>query len=279
MASTNLSLTQSNSIDRAQRMAARQILGHRSTSPWPSPCLELGWQTWSSQMTSLKMRLYYRLHISTDPIIASLLAVGRTLPEGWVTATELQLSASFPAGPPTTASEWQQQLQLWEAAQRQADIEELLYNSRRHPNLAQYSPNVAAQPSGLDINHMIHHHSINDVSAMTISRLLCGGQGLNAGDPARPSEVCMRKACKYCLSHGQPVSETLWHFLHECPLTASARQSAEARECWAQPENVVKLHLSVWSYKQLRVIRGTLTRMWQLRQTFNRKLAKAQSSH
>ena len=195
----------------------------------------------------------------------------------WVTAAELQLSAAFPEGPPITPLEWQQHLQQWEIAQKQADAEELLYNSRRHPNLAHYSPYIAAQPSNPCINRMIHHHSINDANAITISRLLCGGQGLNAGDPIRPTEVCMRKACKFCLSLGQPKAETLWHFLHQCPLTAMARQSSEAKECWGQPEKIVQLHLSVWTYKQLRVIRGTMVRMWQLRQAFNRDQAKAQS--
>ena len=77
MAATTLTNTQSKAIDRAQRMAARQILGHRSTSPWPSPCLELGWQTWSSQMVSLKMRLYMRLHTTANPIIKSILEMRR----------------------------------------------------------------------------------------------------------------------------------------------------------------------------------------------------------
>ena len=123
------------------------------------------------------MRLYHRLLSSTNPIIAAILKAGRNLPEGWVTAAELQLSAAFPEGPPITPLEWQQHLQQWEIAQKQADAEELLYNSRRHPNLAHYSPYIAAQPSNPCINRMIHHHSINDANAITISRLLCGDKG------------------------------------------------------------------------------------------------------
>ena len=223
------------------------------------------------------MRLYHRLLSSTNPIIAAILKAGRNLPEGWVTTAELQLSAAFPEGPPITPLEWQQHLQQWEIAQKQADAEELLYNSRRHPNLAHYSPYIAAQPSNPCINRMIHHHSINDANAITISRLLCGGQGLNAGDPIRPTEVCMRKACKFCLSLGQPRVETLWYFLHQCPLIAIARQSNEVKEIWGQPEKITQLHLSVWTSKQRRVIRSTMIRMWELRQTFNRDLAKTES--
>ena len=139
-------------------------------------------------------------------------------------------------------------------------------------------PHIEQQTSGQGTNPVIHHHSYSVKSAIIISRLLCGGQGLNAGDPLRPTEVCMRKACKYCLSLGQPKSETLWHFLHECPLTAKARQSKEAKQCWSQPENIAKLHLTIWSNKQIRTIRNTLKKMWQLGQAFNAALAGADSS-
>ncbi len=122
---------------------------------------------------------------------------------------------------------------------------------------------------GHHINRELHHQTISNKASVTISRLLCGGQGLRAGDPQRPTEVCMRKACTYCLSQGRPTSETLWHFLHECPLTAAARQSNAAKLCWAQPINITKLHTTTWSKKQLRTIRTTIQKMWQARQAFN----------
>ena len=125
--------------------------------------------------------------------MASLLAIGRALPAGWVETTEHLLNTSLPtAAMPTTAAQWQQHLQYWDSTQRQVDVEELLHKCRHHPNLAHYYPSAAAQPGKYDINHMVHNHSINDEAAIIISRLLCGGQGLNAGDPVRPTEVCMR---------------------------------------------------------------------------------------
>ena len=224
-------------------------------------------------MASQKMRLYQRLITTENTIVKAILNKGRTIPEGWVSTTELQVSAAFPEGLPTQASEWLRKVQQWESVQKQSDTEELIYNSKRHPNLAHYSLNTEPQASGQGINHMIHHHSYNVGPAMIISRLLCGGQGLNAGDPIRPTEVCMRKACRFCLSMGQPKAETLWHFLHECPLTATARQGKEERQCWTQPENIAKLHLAIWTSKEIRTIRKTLCRMWHLRQTFNAALA------
>ena len=154
-----------------------------------------------------------------------------------------------------------------------ADIKQGAIN----PN-SNYSPHIEQQTSGQGTNPVIHHHSNSDKSAIIISRLLCGGQGLNAGDPQRLTEVCMRKACRYCLSLGQPKSETLWHFLHECPLTATVRQSNEAKHCWSQPENIAKLHLTIWSNKQIRTIRNTIKKMWQLRQAFNAALTGIDSS-
>ena len=259
-------------------MAARQILGHSSTSPWPTPCLELGWQTWSSQMASQKIRLYKRLLSSENTILIAILAKSKTIPEGWLASAALQTSAAFPAGLPTQAAEWLRTLHQWETVQKQSDREELIYNSKRHQNLAHYSPHTAPQTNGQGTNPMIHHHSYSVKTAIIISRLLCGGQGLNAGDPVRSTEVCMRKACKFCLSLGQPKAETLWHFLHECPLTATARQSIEAKQCWSQPENIARLHLTIWSNKQIRIIRNTLSQMWHLRQSFNSTLAASNSN-
>ena len=161
---------------------------------------------------------------------------------------------------------------------KQSDREHLIYNSQRHQNLAHYSPQPVQLCGGQGINPEIHHHTYNNKTSITISRLLCGGQGLKAGDPQRPTEVCMRKACRYCLSQGQPKSETLWHFLHECPLTATARQNREAKLCWSQPDNIPKLHLTIWSRKQIRTIRATIQRMWQLRQAFNAAISDSDCS-
>ena len=224
------------------------------------------------------MRLYKRLLNSENTILKAILVKSEFIRDGWLTEAATQMGAAFPEGLPRQADVWLRILHQWEAVQKQSDREELIYNSKRHQNLAHYSPHIEQQTSGQGTNPVIHHHSNIDKSAIIISRLLCGGQGLNAGDSQRLTEVCMRKACKYCLSLGQPKSETLWHFLHECPLTATARQSNEAKHCWSQPENIAKLHLTIWSNKQIRTIRNTIKKMWQLRQAFNAALAGMDSS-
>ncbi len=229
-------------------------------------------------MVSQKMRLYKRLLTSENTILKAILAKSESIRDGWLSTAAIQMRTAFPAGLPTQAAEWLRLLHQWEAVQKQSDREELIYNSKRHQNLAHYSPHIEQQTSGQGTNPVIHHHSYSVKSAIIISRLLCGGQGLNAGDPLRPTEVCMRKACKYCLSLGQPKSETLWHFLHECPLTATARQSNEAKQCWSQPDNIAKLHLTIRSNKQIRTIRNTIKRMWQLRQAFKAALTGMDSS-
>ena len=273
LAATTLTTTQTKALDMAQRMAARQILGHSSTSPWPTPCLELGWQTWSSQSALQKIRLYKRLVDSDNSIVKAIMSISRTMDQGWLTETEGYLSTVFLQGPPKRDSIWRQQARQWEAIQRQSDREHLTFHSKHHPNLANYHPKPTqtgvSPQGGHHINRELHHQTISNKASVTISRLLCGGQGLRAGDPQRPTEVCMRKACTYCLSQGRPTSETLWHFLHECPLTAAARQSKAARVCWAQPTNITRLHTTTWSKKQLRTIRKTIQKMWQARQAFN----------
>ena len=229
-------------------------------------------------MVPQKMRLYKRLLNSENRILKAILVKSDTIGVGWLAEAEAHMRAAFPEGVPKQTNAWQRLLHQWEAIQKQSDREELMYSSQRHQNLAHYSPYAEQNSSGQGTNPVLHHHSYGIKSSITISRLLCGGQGLNAGDPQRPTEVCMRKACRYCLSLGQPKSETLWHFLHECPLTATARQSREAKLCWAQPDNIPKLHLTVWTRKQVRTIRNTIQKMWQLRQAFNAALTRNDSS-
>ena len=229
-------------------------------------------------MVPQKMRLYKRLLNSENRILKAILVKSDTIGVGWLAEAEAHMRAAFPEGVPKQTNAWQRLLHQWEAIQKQSDREELMYSSQRHQNLAHYSPYAEQNSSGQGTNPVLHHHSYGIKSSITISRLLCGGQGLNAGDPQRPTEVCMRKACRYCLSLGQPKSETLWHFLHECPLTATARQSREAKLCWAQPDNIPKLHLTVWTRKPVRTIRNTIQKMWQLRQAFNAALTRNDSS-
>ena len=224
-------------------------------------------------MVPQKMRLYKRLLDSDNKIVKAILAKSKTIGIGWLAEAEEHTRAAFPQGLPKHTSEWRQLSRQWEAMQKQSDRENLIYSSQRHQNLAHYSPHPVQNSSGQGINPEIHHLTYNNKPSITISRLLCGGQGLKAGDPQRPTEVCMRKACTYCLSQGQPKSETLWHFLHECPLTATARQNREAKLCWSQPDNIPKLHLTIWTRKQIRTIRATIQKMWQLRQAFNAALS------
>ena len=229
-------------------------------------------------MVPQKMRLYKRLLNSENRILKAILVKSDTIGVGWLAEAEAHMRAAFPEGVPKQTNAWQRLLHQWEAIQKQSDREELMYSSQRHQNLAHYSPYAEQNNSGQGTNPVLHHHSYGIKSSITISRLLCGGQGLNAGDPQRPTEVCMRKVCRYCLSLGQPKSETLWHFLHECPLTATARQSREAKLCWSQPDNIPKLHLTIWTRKQVRTIRNTIQKMWQLRQAFNAALSENDSS-
>ena len=139
-----------------------------------------------------------------------------------------------------------------------------------HPNLAHYSPHLSEFPASLTVTPAIHDHSINDTLSRTVSRVLCGGQGLNGGDPVVVTEVNMRNACHFCVSFGRPVVETLWHFLHECPLTAMARQSTAAKACWERPAGISRLHLSVWSHKELKIKRRSILQMHCLRQSFEK---------
>ena len=262
MAIATLSGPQCETLDMVQRKAARRILGHSGTSPLPTPCLELGWQPWSSRSSTLRLRLLARLEQSNNLLVATLLAASRASATTWANIAEAHLMASLTMGArPASAAAWASHLKVWERAKRQADADDLIQRSRAHPNLALYSPHQSEFPTSITVNPVLHDHTINDSMSRTISRLLCGGQGLNGGDPTIPTEVDMRNACRFCLSYGHPTIESLKHFLHECPLTATARQTTAAKKCWERPADITRLHLSVWSHTELKTIRQTMSQV------------------
>ena len=56
------------------------------------------------------------------------------------------------------------------------------------------------------------------------------------------------------------------------PARMPAHRHSKTGQRWTQPENIAKLHLAIWTSKEIRIIRKTLCRMWHLRQTFNAAL-------
>jgi hypothetical protein len=175
-----------------------------------------------------------------------------------------------PEGLPSTAAGWKALFGMAVTASVQADSEQLLHESRAHPQLASYAPAGFVKQGTLELNKMLHDTSIPAEKALVVGRLLCGGQGLRVADPHIESEPKIRTACLACLTDGHRVKETLQHFLFKCPLTQTHRSSLSAHECWLHGDRIMLLHRDEWSFRQLRVIRDTIYDMWSARERFLR---------
>ena len=169
---------------------------------------------------------------------------------------------------PITKLEWKTCIQTFTSLYLSADVEELCSKCNSHPNLASYCPLASVIPNSIGPNRLLHFPGYPADHARRISRLLCGGQGLRAGDPLFPSAPSIRNVCIFCLQQGVKVPETLSHFLHACPLTEPIRRRPDAMLCWSSPEKIAKLHLAFWSMREVKIIRKSLLCMISRREQF-----------
>ena len=134
--------SQAAQVDRAQRQAARRILGHQSSSLLPTPCMELAWQPWSARAAALRLRLLSRLSESDNLLVTALLQAGRCRQGGWAAVAALPIATSCQDDWPQGRREWHALISHWETTARQADAEALLSQCQGHPALAHYSPPI-----------------------------------------------------------------------------------------------------------------------------------------
>ena len=95
----------------------------------------------------------------------------------------------------------------------------------KHNCLAHYQPARWLCFNEAGVNQNIHNSEVDRYTAQTTARLLCGGQGLRAGDAKIKTKPTMENTCIYCLRRGARKAETLAHFLGTCPLHAHSRKA------------------------------------------------------
>jgi hypothetical protein len=263
---TMLTKTQELTLNRIQRKAGRLLLGHSRRSPIPSTCLELGWWHWASHAKLLRLRLLRRILLSDNMLVISVASASSTLPGSMVSQSVDVVRSCRAQGLPTTNGEWSSFLDSWMADARQCDGEELWNACLHHNNLASFRPGPWLMEGSLSINRFLHDHAIDRETAHIISRLFCGGQGLRGGDPRSVSAPSRRTACFHCLLHGRRVKETLYHFMHVCPLYTRVRQQPRVAVFWAKsPDAVTLLHRDQWNFRGINLIIRTVKDMWDIR--------------
>ena len=251
--------TQLQELLLAQRKAGRLLLGHSRRSPVPTACVELGWPLVGSWLQEGRLQFLARILACPNDIVLTVAAKSMDAERGWMAMEVAHARGLAPDGLPRDPAAWRSIIAAARNIDMEADTTRLAAMCELHPQLASY------RPAGLGLNKMLHDTAIEADDARTISRLLCGGQGLRGNDPRIDTPATSRTACLACLVAGRKEKETLQHFLFECPATEHIRSNAAVSACWRDSEAIMLLHRDLWTFSQLRVIRRAMLDMWKAR--------------
>ena len=80
-------------LDRAQREAARALLGFANRSPTPAMLVEPGWVPWSKRSLVFKARLLRRLLNNENSVVREVAAASAQQAGGWVERAQAMLSS------------------------------------------------------------------------------------------------------------------------------------------------------------------------------------------
>ena len=112
------------------------------------------------------------------------------------------------------------------------------------------------------LNKFLHDKAVDPEAATTVARLLAGGQGLRGGDPVSTPTPSQTNCCLHCLMSGRRITETLSHFLFDCPAYSNLRRKSPlSTELATHDTSLFHYHRNVWSWAQLRALRSLLCQM------------------
>ena len=253
-------------LDRVQRICGRLLMGHASRCPSPCVLAELGWVSWTAQLTLERTRLLARLAGSENVLTNLVLELDAGEARSWAAEVATAFSPWIVTGMPQTKGEWRQAYKMWgrDAPLLQADRHADAISA--HQGLAHYVPVVFTYEGRWGINKCLYDHRVDYEEARVVSRLACGGQGCRAGDPKVLHEATPGNCCLHCLVvNGQAIPETLSHVLLRCPLGAVLREDPEVALLLRRGLKILQQHREVWSWRQLRVSRRFLGNVWNRR--------------
>ena len=251
LAIASLSPTDESIIDRAQRGAARAILGHSKTSPLPTVLMELGWLPWASQGKLERARLLQRLAQRQNSLIRSVLSTALHLDTPWCALASQALRCICPPGLGTSWSVWQRWTRKWHTSECQEYAQRCWSEAQVHANLRHYHPSWWLLHGTYSINKSVHDKAVDESLARATSRLLCGGQGLRAADPVSSPRATVSNACLACLRWGVRQAETLHHVLHHCPEYDDLRKEPGVPSFLSSVNGRIVLHRDAMTWQQL----------------------------
>ena len=119
-----------------------------------------------------------------------------------------------------------------------------------------------------EFNTPLSRLSARGKASVIFRRLFAGGQGLRGGDRLRCLQPTLGNCCLFCLKHSKRNSETLHHFLLDCPLPSDALSAvrADVESCMDNSSRLAALPIA-----RLRRVQDALLRAWELRKAWLRQ--------
>jgi hypothetical protein len=234
--------------------------------------LELTWTPlpWSTRLEWERVRLMGRLLRSSCECTQNFVEVGTTREGSWTSLTLSRVHAWSPNGVPRSPGEWRKVIGRWSTDAAVQAKDAAWRECQGHPRLRHYNPAVL-KAVGKGPNHTIYDKAIRPEEARIVGRILCGGQGLRAGDAAARTTPTCHNCCIACLREGRIVADTLTHFVGDCRATAAGRDTASMRTVIGRTVRDLCCHSrSTWTWSELRTIRRYLSNGWNAKVVLSR---------
>ena len=139
-----------------------------------------------------------------------------------------------------------------------------------HSRLRHYNP-AALTAAGKGPKHTLYGKAVGIKEAAIVGRLLCGGQGLRAGDASARTTPTTHNCCIACLREGRIVADTFSHFVGDCRATATGKGTAAIRSVLGRPVRDLCCHShGMWTWNELRTIRRFLCSAWDNKMVLSR---------
>ena len=134
----------------------------------------------------------------------------------WARDAAREVAPWMTGGSFTRKNEWDNAITQMKEALNESDFERLRHEALRYHNLQSYHLAWWVQTGRPGYNRTLLKCGISQAAAKLVGRLLVGGQGLRAGDPADALVATRTSCCLHCLRLGHRTAETLRYVTLEC---------------------------------------------------------------
>ena len=222
--------TDTQTLDRAQRQAGRRILGFRRSVPGPAILADLGWNTFSTDLTFERAAFLGRVCTIANSYMQAILEASSLQQSSWVALTVLKMQPWCGQATPEDATEWKRIVRSCKRDAQQIESHSLGRQCQLSGALASYSiPRWRCEKLWM-VNNFMHNKDVKPRLSRQLSRLLTAGQDLRGGDPVGAAVPNVSNCCIPCLENGIKCPETLQHVCFECPAYTDLRSIEGVQE-------------------------------------------------